>query len=637
MVWHGQVLFFFLLVLFIIIHWRVILPARHKTIDKHIFEPAGSDADITFDDAEFRSSDKPERAAKPLKHEPSVNDIPIHNDPAETEIEPLEFRSRKKPKRSAQPCQIVFQKTEKTNRTSGRTRSGITRIFHKDEEAPAEDGFRFGAREDQHAQELDPLNYPPDELLQNQDDEIEARRRDEELREQALILEQQQLESERAEQDQKVRTLTEQSNAMFTRERQVSSLEERFSNLSTDLHERLEQTALSFKNLQDITHRDTTSMVDHVSRELGSLRATVNDALEHLTERIDNINERSAERPQPPREFTHELAQMRQMLVSENTINTQDQIGLADLIRGALPTDRYEFNATLSNGHVADCCVIPPNGRLIFPIDAQFPIGAYTHYKRETAEPGKGAHARNEFRRAILSHILELHQRLIIPNETASSALLFAPSDNIVNDLHMNFPDLIQDSYHAHIWIVSPASVLATLHTLTAVIAQTDATAPAPVVSESNDEILAEIESLRQRFIDYDDREEDIVTNPEAASFELIEDPTSDFPENEGPALPNEPEGNTTEDEQPTGFEQATENPFNAFERISYNSGDLHTDYNSIAEEENAIERVNPDGKRSDNRQRARAKNQTASLSAAIATSQLILWLRAKKWNPVFR
>jgi DNA recombination protein RmuC len=67
-------------------------------------------------------------------------------------------------------------------------------------------------------------------------------------------------------------------------------------------------------------------------------------------------------------------------------------------------------------------------------------------------------------------HITDIRDKYILPGETAESALLFLPSEAIYAELHANFAAVVDDSYKARVWIVSPTTMMATLNTVRAVL-----------------------------------------------------------------------------------------------------------------------------------------------------------------------
>ena len=54
--------------------------------------------------------------------------------------------------------------------------------------------------------------------------------------------------------------------------------------------------------------------------------------------------------------------------------------------------------------------------------------------------------------------------------ETADGALMFLPSEAVYAELHANFPELVREGFAVKVWIVSPTTCMATLHTMRAVL-----------------------------------------------------------------------------------------------------------------------------------------------------------------------
>ena len=80
------------------------------------------------------------------------------------------------------------------------------------------------------------------------------------------------------------------------------------------------------------------------------------------------------------------------------------------------------------------------------------------------------AAAQRAFQLAMRKHIGDIRDKYILPGETAESALLFLPSEAIYAELHANFGGIVDESYRARVWIVSPTTMMATLNTVRAVL-----------------------------------------------------------------------------------------------------------------------------------------------------------------------
>ena len=81
---------------------------------------------------------------------------------------------------------------------------------------------------------------------------------------------------------------------------------------------------------------------------------------------------------------------------------------------------------------------------------------------------------------AVLNNVLgtktvvDIAEKQIAPEETADCALMFIPSEHILTTLYAGFSDIVQESYRARIWMVSPASLTASLYTISALTAASD-------------------------------------------------------------------------------------------------------------------------------------------------------------------
>jgi DNA recombination protein RmuC len=70
----------------------------------------------------------------------------------------------------------------------------------------------------------------------------------------------------------------------------------------------------------------------------------------------------------------------------------------------------------------------------------------------------------------VLKHVKDIQERYIIAGETAESACLFLPSEAVYAELHANMLDVVEKSYDARVWIVSPTTMMATLNTVRAIL-----------------------------------------------------------------------------------------------------------------------------------------------------------------------
>ncbi len=203
-----------------------------------------------------------------------------------------------------------------------------------------------------------------------------------------------------------------------------------------------------------------------------------------------------------PAMLQQELSMLRQAITGPRD-TPSSAVQLADVIRNALPPEGYEMPASLSNSRRADCLVRLPRPAGPIAIDARFPVEAFAMLRG--ADPRRMADAESEFRRVAIRHVVDIAERLISPGETADSAILFLPSEAMYTELHHRFPDVVQDAWRARVWIVSPTTLLATLHTIQAALAAAEPRAGGAFLRGEDPRTAGEMTELRRRIVALED------------------------------------------------------------------------------------------------------------------------------------
>jgi len=228
-----------------------------------------------------------------------------------------------------------------------------------------------------------------------------------------------------------------------------------------------------------------------------------------LSVRIDNISI-----PEDAAGLRTELSAVRGVLGVRALGPLAPMVQLNDILQNALPPNAYELNASLGNNRKTDCLIALPHPPGPIAIDARFPVEAFDElYKHVEIDKTR---AESEFRRAVLRHIVDIAERQIVPDRTADSAIMFIPSETMYTDLHAQFPDVVQDGYRARVWIVSPTTLMATLHTIRAIMQDARSRENAAFIQGEAREVLGEVENLRDRVTNLEthfDRARDDVRN----------------------------------------------------------------------------------------------------------------------------
>ena len=248
-------------------------------------------------------------------------------------------------------------------------------------------------------------------------------------------------------------------------ERQMVALMEAQAQVSGRLAAMAEASAQRETELS----RTVNERLDAVTKRLG-------DSLENNTkktgETLSNLHTRLAlidEAQKKIGELSGQMVGLQDILANKQARGAFGEIQLNDLVTAALPPSAYSFQTTLSTGVRADCLIKLPNPPGAIAVDAKFPLESYRALvDAKTAD--EKTRAERQFRDAMRKHVADIASKYIIPGETADSALMFLPSEAVYAELHASFPAVVDESFRAHVWIVSPTTLMATLNTVRAVL-----------------------------------------------------------------------------------------------------------------------------------------------------------------------
>ncbi len=93
----------------------------------------------------------------------------------------------------------------------------------------------------------------------------------------------------------------------------------------------------------------------------------------------------------------------------------------------------------------------------------------------------------------------DIAAKYIVPGETAESALLFLPSEAVYAELHANFREVVEESFRARVWIVSPTTLMATLNTVRAILKDVRMREQASVIQREVLTLLKDVARLDDR------------------------------------------------------------------------------------------------------------------------------------------
>ena len=230
----------------------------------------------------------------------------------------------------------------------------------------------------------------------------------------------------------------------------AKAVEERLADFSKRIGDRLQQSATqSHTTLTDL--RERLAVIDRAQK---------------------NITELSSQ-----------VVGLQDVLSNKQARGAFGEVQMGDIVSSILPPSAYSLQATLTNGKRADCLIRLPNPPGPIAIDSKFPLESYEALRAARDEAEK-LQASRAFAAAVRTHVADISRKYIVPGETAESALMFLPSEAVYAELHAAFRGVVEDSYRARVWIVSPTTLMATLNTVRAVLKDVHMREQAGVIQE---------------------------------------------------------------------------------------------------------------------------------------------------------
>ena len=242
----------------------------------------------------------------------------------------------------------------------------------------------------------------------------------------------------------KLDLIASQSGAAQTRlqeqERQFTqSLDERFAAISLRLTESLGKSSA-----------DTTKTITDLRAALGERLVKIDEAQKNLAD------------------LSTRVVGLQDILSNKQARGAFGEVQLENLVQSVLPAAAYEFQSTLSNGTRADCMIKLPRPPGDICVDAKFPLESYRALREATDD--QRVAAIKAFGADVQKHVNDVARKYILPDETAEGALMFLPSEAVYAELHASCGDVVEKANRAKVYIVSPTTLWAVLHTMRAVL-----------------------------------------------------------------------------------------------------------------------------------------------------------------------
>ena len=213
---------------------------------------------------------------------------------------------------------------------------------------------------------------------------------------------------------------------------------------------------------------------------------------ERLAERLGMLSQNAIEL----KNISADIANFKDILMgNKQARGSFGERQLEDLVADIMPPESYAFQSVLSTGVRPDCVIrLPyPPGDMI--IDSKFPLESYNRILSDK----DNMMYKKQFELDVRKHIDAIAEKYVIPGVTAESAMMFIASESIFEELHSEFPDTVEYAARKKVFIVSPATLWATLNTIRAVLSDIKIKRVASKIKRELDLLLTDLSRLNDR------------------------------------------------------------------------------------------------------------------------------------------
>jgi DNA recombination protein RmuC len=236
--------------------------------------------------------------------------------------------------------------------------------------------------------------------------------------------------------------------------------------ITSSLHNHASELSLRVEKLTQLVDtklQQISSKVEHrLTEGFEKTTATFADVVKRLA-LIDEAQKKITD-------LSGNIINLQEILIDKRARGAFGEVQLSVLLHNVLPKENFSLQYTLSNGKRVDCILFLPQPTGNIAVDAKFPLENYAKLANPSLANEERRIAQQQFRLDIRKHIQDIAEKYIISGETADGAIMFIPAEAIFAEIHGHYPDLVELSHNARVWLTSPTTFMAILTTARAVI-----------------------------------------------------------------------------------------------------------------------------------------------------------------------
>lgn len=217
----------------------------------------------------------------------------------------------------------------------------------------------------------------------------------------------------------------------------------------------------NFNNLSELTNNKLNYIDQKLTHNIDQNYKSNNEIFLKINERMVKIDEAQ----KGLNDLSNDINNLQFILKDKKNRGTFGEIELYSLLESTFGNDpnRWAKQYSLSNGLKADAIIFSGSSLGNVVVDSKFPLENYQRIYDETLSKIDREKAKTSFKNDVLKHIKDIKEKYIIPGETAEIAYMFLPAEAIFAEIYANYSEIVEKSYEAKVYIVSPTTLMAYL------------------------------------------------------------------------------------------------------------------------------------------------------------------------------
>ena len=259
------------------------------------------------------------------------------------------------------------------------------------------------------------------------------------------------------------------------------------------------------QTLNEVFGARQADLVRLFAERLDTLQARVGDGLQQnvkqTVENLSRLNERLAvidAAQQRLTDLTGQVLTLKDVLSNKQARGAFGQGRMEAIVRDALPSNAYAFQATLSNGRRPDCVIHLPGDERPLVVDATFPLEGFTAFREAKGDDDRRL-AATRIRADVGLHIRDIAEKYLLPGETQDIAVLFVPAESLFADLQEHFEDVVQRAHKARVLVVSPSLLTMAIQVMQAIVRDARMREQAHQIQAEVGKLLEDVRRMRER------------------------------------------------------------------------------------------------------------------------------------------